>query len=178
MNQDNKRAWSTGEARGSRRALWRIASSKDVPREDWTDRAEPRPLVLCRVGTERMAPDCEASEMTQRKNSKVLSVGDRRPVRKLPAGANSRRLGVPVGLQQLQDRDGGRPFSGETCSARWMAQPVWQSYHEFLWSPRSLRGISRQSPWILIPRRRRAPKEGNGSTHRGSDEQRRALNKY
>lgn len=68
--------------------------------------------------------------MTRGRTSKVLSVGDRRRLRKYQQ-EHSRRLGVSIGLPQLK-LSMEAPFSWETLQRALDGKPIWHSYHEFI----------------------------------------------
>lgn len=68
--------------------------------------------------------------MTRGRTSKVLSVADRRRLRKFQE-EHSRRLGVSVGLPQLRTSMSA-PFSWETLQRALNGKPIWESYHEFI----------------------------------------------
>jgi hypothetical protein len=68
--------------------------------------------------------------MTRGRTSKILSVADRRRLRKFQDD-HARRLGVSVGLPQL-NLAMEAPFSWETLQRALDGKPVWHSYHEFI----------------------------------------------
>jgi hypothetical protein len=68
--------------------------------------------------------------MTRGRTSKILSVGDRRRLRKFQ-NDHARRLGVSIGLPQLR-LSMEAPFSWETLQRALDGKPIWHSYHEFI----------------------------------------------
>lgn len=68
--------------------------------------------------------------MTRGRKSVVLSVGDRRRLRKFQT-EHGVRLGVSIGLPQLK-LSMSAPFSWETLQRALEGKPIWHSYHEFI----------------------------------------------
>lgn len=68
--------------------------------------------------------------MTRGRTSKILSVADRRRLRKFQQ-QHSHRLGVSIGLPQLKLAMEA-PFSWETLQRALDGKPIWHSYHEFI----------------------------------------------
>lgn len=68
--------------------------------------------------------------MTRGRTSRVLSVGDRRRLRKFQSWQEG-HLGVSIGLPQLK-LSMAAPFSWETLQRALEGKPIWHSYHEFI----------------------------------------------